>query len=118
MSDRENRENLFEKLTRKHQPQPASPPAPSEDIVAKKRRPPVGKQRNPYWRSQSYYYYYIQGETELDVASELLELRREGLEIDKSDLADALLAAWVRWRQGEDIEPHLLEISPRRPTDG
>lgn len=82
----------------------------------KRGRPSVGKQRNPYWSGETYYYYYVRGETELDVASELLELRREGLEIDKSDLADALLAAWVKWRQGEDIEPYLLDISSRRPT--
>lgn len=138
MSDRDNRdnkENMFKKLARQHQPQPDSPappatpaapkspasPAPtasSESAIAKPQRrgrPSVGKQHNPYWRGETYYYYYVRGETELDVAAELLNLKREGLELDKSDLADALLAAWVRWRQGEDIEPLLLEIAPKRP---
>lgn len=57
---------------------------------------------------------YIRKETDLDVEDELLQLKRQGIELDKSELVEELLNAWVKWRQGEDSDFLLSEISPRR----
>jgi hypothetical protein len=35
----------------------------------------------------------------------LLQLRRQGIELDKSELVDLLLPAWMKWQKGENIEP-------------
>jgi hypothetical protein len=56
----------------------------------------------------------VKRETDLDIEDELLNLKRQGIELDKSELVDYLLAAWVKWRKGEDSEFLLGEISPRR----
>ena len=49
-------------------------------------------------------------ETDLDVEEELLKLRRQGIDIDKSELVDFLMGAWVKWRQGENIDYLLGEF--------
>jgi len=38
------------------------------------------------------------------VEEELLKLRRQGIDIDKSELVDLLMAAWAKWQQGENLE--------------
>ena len=79
---------------------------------AKKRgRPATGKRSDPNWTGRTY---YIRKETDLDIEAELLQLKRAGIELDKSELVDALLAAWLKWRQGENIDFLLSEISPRQ----
>ena len=59
-------------------------------------------------------------ETDLDVEEELLKLRRQGIEVDKSELVDLLMAAWVKRQQGENIDSLIDEFTPRRnfKTDG
>ena len=47
----------------------------------------------------------------------LLRLKREGIELDKSELVDSMLEAWVKWRQGENINLQIAEFSPRRNVD-
>jgi hypothetical protein len=47
----------------------------------------------------------------LDAEGELLNLRRQGIDLDKSELVDKLLSVWVKWRQGENIDFLLGEIS-------
>lgn len=82
-------------------------PAPS--VPKRRGRPATGKRSDDAWIGRTF---YIQRETDLDAESELLNLKRQGIEIDKSELVDKLLAAWVKWRQGENIEFHLSKISP------
>lgn len=113
-------ENMFRKLRQSQQrsdPKESSPSKEdkeedSPEVQPKKRgRPATGKRSNKDWIGRTF---YIQRETDLDVEGELYQLKREGLEVDKSELVNALLAAWVKWRNGENIDSQLDEISPRR----
>lgn len=79
----------------------------------KRGRPATGKRSDDAWIGRTF---YIQKETDLDVEDELLNLRRQGIELDKSELIDKILIAWVKWRQGENSEILLSEISPRRKS--
>lgn len=76
-------------------------------------RPATGKRSNEDWIGRTY---YIQRETDLDIEDELLKLRRQGHEVDKSELVDLLLSAWVKWRQGENMESQISEITPRQKS--
>jgi hypothetical protein len=111
---------MFKKLARdrdRAQPPKNKPPSPQprpqekDQPEEKKRgRPATGKRSNPDWIGRTY---YIRKDTDLDIESELLKLKRQGIELDKSELVDFLLSAWVKWRQGEKIEIQLDEILPR-----
>lgn len=108
----------FKKLFEDRQQEPPEaakeavrPKAPSPQPEPKKRgRPATGKRSDPDWIGRTF---YIQKGTDLDIEEELLKLKRQGIEIDKSELVDLLLAAWVKFRQGENIEILLGDISPR-----
>lgn len=119
--------DMFKKLVNQRQKsQPETPPpepstkatdtpTPPPTTEPKKRgRKATGKRSDPNWTGRTY---YIRKETDLDVEDELLQLKRQGIELDKSELVDALLAAWVQWRQGENIDLRISEISPRRKDD-
>jgi hypothetical protein len=109
--------DLFKKLVRERKDtQPASSKSTPPDTPETKRRgrPATGKRSDPNWIGRTY---YIRKETDLDIEDELLQLKRQGIEIDKSELVEELLNAWVKWRQGEDSEILLSEISPRRKDD-
>ncbi len=58
--------------------------------------------------------FYVKESTDLDVAEQLLALKREGLNLDKSDLVDALLSAWVDSRKSGQTEIQIDEILPIR----
>jgi hypothetical protein len=61
----------------------------------------------------------VKRKTDLDVEEELLKLRRQGIDIDKSDkseLVDFLMAAWVKCRQDENIDLVIGEFAPRRKS--
>ena len=75
---------------------PAQKPEPR-----KRGRPATGKRSDDAWIGRTY---YVKRETDLDVEEELLKLRRQGIDIDKSELVDFLMGAWVKWRQGENID--------------
>ena len=76
-----------------------TPPTQDQPKESKKRgRPATGKRSNPDWIGRTY---YIRKETDLDVESELLKLKREGVELDKSELVDFLLGEWVKSCQGD-----------------
>jgi hypothetical protein len=90
----------------------STPPSTSE--TKRRGRPATGKRSDPNWIGRTY---YIRKETDLDVEDELLQLKRQGIEIDKSELVEELLNAWLKWRQGEDSNFLMSEISPRRKTD-
>lgn len=102
-------------------PEEVPPPAPvskrktvkAEPVIVatdkKRGRPATGKRSDSAWIGRTF---YIKRETDLDVEELLLKLRREGRDIDKSELVDFLLSAWVEWHKGENLEIQLSEISP------
>lgn len=94
-------------------PQPESQ-TPLVQPQKQRGRPATGKRSDPSWIGRTY---YIRLETDLDVEDELLKLKRSGVELDKSELVESLLAAWVKWRHGENIEIQLSEFSPRQKGD-
>lgn len=98
---------LFKKLAQSHQKHQTEELRSAAE-TKKRGRPAVGKRSDPDWVGRTY---YIRKETDLDIESELLKLKRAGIELDKSELVDALLAAWLKWRTGENIDFHLGEIS-------
>jgi hypothetical protein len=106
--------------TKKTPPQPIpeeKPPEPeitTEESNKKRGRPATGKRSDPDWIGRTY---YIRKENDFDVEDELVKLKRAGINLDKSELVDFLLAAWVKWRKGENIDIQLSEISPRRKDE-
>lgn len=91
-----------------------SNPVPAVTPQPKKRgRPATGKRSDEGWIGRTY---YVQRSTDLDIEEELLNLKRQGVELDKSELADALFCAWIKWRKGENSDILLGEISPRRKS--
>jgi len=87
--------------------QPATPPITDQPRSPKRGRPATGKRSNPGWVGRNY---YIQQSTDQAIEAELLALKHEGRAIDKSQLVDALLRAWVQFRQGEKAESLLKAI--------
>ena len=77
-------------------------------------RPATGKRSDPGWIGRTY---YVREETDIDIELELAMLRRQGVDMDKSELVDSLLSIWVKWRQGENSNILLGEISPMRNTE-
>jgi hypothetical protein len=113
--------DLFKKLVRDRKdaqptaPKSEPPAAPSFTPEPKRRgRPATGKRSDPNWIGRTY---YIRKETDLNVEDELLQLKRQGIELDKSELVEELLNAWLKWRNGENSEILLSEISPIRKDD-
>ncbi len=104
---------------KKSTPKPTPEEKPPEMAIApeptkKRGRPATGKRSDPDWIGRTY---YIRKETDFDVEDELVKLKRAGINLDKSELVDFLLAAWVQWRNGENIDIQLSEISPRRKDE-
>ena len=89
--------------------QPLPVQAPISPEPKKRGRPATGKRSDDAWIGRTF---YIQRATDLDTEGELLNLKRQGFELDKSELVDKLRAAWVQWRNGENSEFLLSEISP------
>jgi hypothetical protein len=94
-------------------PSEAIAPKATEQLTEPKKRgrPAIGKRSNDDWVGRTY---YVKRETDLDIEDELVNLKRQGIEIDKSELVDLLLSAWVKWRNGENLESHIIDITPRR----
>ena len=90
-----SRRSKKEESSEKPEVTPQTPQQPQES--KKRGRPATGKRSNPDWIGRTY---YIRRETDLDVESELLKLKREGVELDKSELVDFLLSEWVKSCQG------------------
>ncbi len=102
----EETEQSAEPVAKEDTPQPTSKPEPR-----KCGRPATGKRSDDAWIGRTY---YVKRETDLDVEEELLKLKRQGIEVDKSELVDLLMAAWVKRQQGENVDLLLDEITPRR----
>jgi hypothetical protein len=90
-------------------PTQLAPVAPTQP--KKRGRPATGKRSDEAWIGRTY---YVQRETDLDVEDYLLKLKRQGIDIDKSELVDFMLAAWAKWQQGENIDILLDEFTPRQ----
>ncbi|MBD2682264.1 MULTISPECIES: hypothetical protein [Nostoc] len=86
-------------------------PVPTQNEPRKRGRPATGKRSDDSWIGRTY---YVKRSTDLDVEEELLKLKRRGVEIDKSELVDFLMAVWVKWQQGENIDLLIDEFTPRR----
>ena len=104
-------ENPFKKAIESRQAEPDELASPMPIPEKKLGRPATGKRSDKAWIGRSY---FIRRSTDLRTESELLDLKYQGIELDKSELVDSLLDAWVRWRNGEDLEGRLDAISPRR----
>jgi len=90
-------------------PNQLAPVAPTQ--FKKRGRPATGKRSDEAWIGRTY---YVRRETDFDVEDYLLKLKRQGIEIDKSELVDFMLAAWTKWQQGENLDILLDEFSPRQ----
>lgn len=108
----DNKLNMFKQLAeqRKQKAEPVTeaeapvkskkksqPTAEKQEQPKKRGRPATGKRSNEDWVGRTY---YIQKTTDLDVEGELFNLKREGVELDKSELVDFLLSQWVKSQQG------------------
>ena len=93
---------------------PTPEKAIAEEPTKKRGRPATGKRSDPDWIGRTY---YIRKETDFDIEDELVKLKRAGINLDKSELVDFLLGAWVKWRNGENIDIQISEISPRRKDE-
>jgi|GEM_PF-1407872 len=105
--------------TKKTAPKPTPEEKPPEVAIAeeptkKRGRPATGKRSDPDWIGRTY---YIRKETDFDIEDELVKLKRAGFNLDKSELVDFLLGGWVKWRNGENIDIQISEISPRRKDE-
>ncbi len=101
----------------KAKPTPEEKPAEAEitpEPTKKRGRPATGKRSDPDWIGRTY---YIRKETDFDVEDELIKLKRAGINLDKSELVNFLLAAWIKWRKGENIDILLSKISPRQKDE-
>lgn len=59
----------------------------------KRGRPATGKRSNPGWYGRTF---YIRKHTDELLEEALFKLRRSGIDLDKSQLVDALLNAWAQ----------------------
>jgi len=117
MTDGSPFKKLFENRPSPHPKSGIEPqsevPQPQPELP-KRGRPATGKRSDPNWIGRTF---YVQKETDLDVEDALLRLKRQGIEVNKSELVDALLAAWLKWQLGENIDFLLDEITPRRKSN-
>lgn len=86
-------------------------PTPEAKAKKKRGRPATGKRSDDRWISRAF---YVEESTDEDLEDEIVKLRREGIKMDKSDLVNSCLIAWLEWRKGEQPSKCLSDISPRR----
>lgn len=77
--------------------------------LRKRGRPATGKRSDPSWIGRTY---YVKRATDLDVEGALLKLKGKGVEIDKSELVNSLLGAWVNWQQSGNAPFPAEEVLP------
>lgn len=106
--------NDFDAVIDAAQAAPTPTPAAKAKANNKKRgRPATGKRSDDGWIGRAF---YVEESTDIDLEAEINQLRREGIKLDKSDLVNACLVAWLKWRKGEKSDLCLGEISPRRKS--
>ena len=59
---------------------------------------PNSKRSDPDWLTRTY---FLEKTTDIEVEAELIKLRRDGIEMDKSDLVNSVLKGWVAGRRGQ-----------------
>jgi hypothetical protein len=94
------------------QPQPKTTKTRVPDAPRRGRgRPAGGKRSDPNWYGRTF---YIRKETDERLERALLHLRRSGIEVDKSQLADALLNAWaaVELDEADDLTIGTIVAKP------
>lgn len=99
--------NPLNRLKKAHKEKAAPPPSEP----AKKKGRSEGKRSDPEWVMRSF---FVRKQTDVKVKQALLALEARGIELDKSDLTEALLDAWLHWLDGGDIEALLNEVTPRK----
>lgn len=94
------------------QPNPpsSSHPEPITTRPPKRGRPATGKRSNPDWVGRTY---YIKRKTDLEIEGELFQLKRQGIELDKSELVDNLLSAWAECRKSGNAKFLIGDILKR-----
>ncbi|MEO1446055.1 MAG: hypothetical protein AAFV46_07435 [Cyanobacteria bacterium J06635_11] len=92
----------------------AEPKTPRSAAKKKRGRPATGKRSDEGWISRAF---YVEETTDIDLEAELTQLRREGVKLDKSELVNSCLIAWLKWRKGDQPSKCLGEISSRRKSD-
>ena len=98
------------------QPEPDKPTEkqPALKVKKKRGRPATGKRSDDGWISRAF---FVEEITDIELEEEIRKLRREGVRMDKSDLVNSCLVAWLKWRKGEQPSKCLNEISSRRKDD-
>ena len=91
---------------------PLGPPATSPPM-RKRGRPATGKRSDPSWIGRTY---YVKRATDLDVEGVLFKLKCQGIEIDKSELVNSLLGAWVNWQQSDNAPFPANEVLPHQTS--
>jgi hypothetical protein len=93
-------------------------PKKSTDNNAKKRgRPATGKRSDPQWYGRTF---YVRKNTDVIIERALYDLKRRGVDLDKSDLTDALLASWAAvYLSAQDDFPisDILKYLPDRDVE-
>ena len=75
-----NSAELFKKLTSNRLGKAQAITDDETGKAPRRGRPATGKRSDPDWIGRTY---YIRRETDLDIEGELLQLRRQGIEMDK-----------------------------------
>jgi hypothetical protein len=75
-----------------HSAQAKQPPQ-TDKTPRKRGRPANGKRSDPGWYGRTF---YIRKQTDELLEDALFKLKREGIDLDKSQLVDALLNAWAQ----------------------
>lgn len=87
--------------------------AEAQNIRRKRGRPANGKRSDPDWIGRTF---YVRKQTDTKLEDAIRKLRRSGIDVDKSQLVDALLYAWAAVELGEADNLELGDIL-ERPQD-
>ncbi|MEB3211360.1 MAG: hypothetical protein VKL39_08390 [Leptolyngbyaceae bacterium] len=71
-------------------------PQPHPHSHQKRGRPSTGKRSNPDWVGRTF---YIQRKTDLSIEEALLQLKCQGVQLDKSELVNLLLSKWSDYQK-------------------
>lgn len=104
--------NLFRTIVQRQEPDKEDTRSLSQK--PKRGRPVNGKRSNEEWVARTF---YVRREIDFNLEEQLLAFKRQGREIDKSELIDLLLDGWLNWHKGENIEMCLSDIAPIRKSD-